>query len=89
MKGFTENGIEWISLEERKPKENDYILACYTINPTFPGHGEGVYTNVCFYPALNKWGNWVLGNFASVDGEVTHYMLHPRPPRKGSIRVEL
>jgi hypothetical protein len=62
MKGFTPNGIEWIGLAERKVQENDYILACYTINPTFPGHGGGVYTNVCFYPKENRWGKWNLGN---------------------------
>ena len=79
-KGYVDRAImdaptvgDWINVKDRLPDEEDCYLA-------YGPEGSGC--DILFYDAAN--GNWISMGHVLADGEVTHWMPLPEPPKEES-----
>ena len=64
-----ESKDEWISVDERLPEEDKYVLVCFNGKHIF----TGTYNN----------GQWLDSDgFKFIDGTITHWRELPEPPKE-------
>ena len=67
--------MDWISVDDRMPKNTKSILAWGTQSSPYTGHRTEVYK--CSYSKCNN--DWVLPRNYTLE-DVTHWMPIPKPP---------